>query len=477
MDEFRMDRATTTPSARIALDLDRDEGRDNIPADSQTSLPRDEGRPPIYPLHNDQSDEPDNMGMLLQQYCSDHNVEVDFNPKAKVLNPNSGECLVCFLFWVACCPGVSGRTGLLPLSYAQCFYVLSSSMTATCFMMLPMNPVEVLKLSIQQDDDISSLTPASLIDKMRQLICDDATVPGILSTGMKSKKSNCQAIQGGPVDDVKDDVPPNVPKFDSARALIYKAIKPNVLFRTCDEDELSDFIDSFQPITHTKGIIVIREGDDADDGFYVLSKGSVSVCEQTEYKVTLSPGSGFGEIALLYSCPRTASIKAKEDCELWVMDRRAFRVILSRHKKKGLNMKLMQLEKVKIHDKLLSEILKPNEMQSVAMAAKFQLFNAQEIIVTQGEKGDAFYMILDGLVDVYIAQKNNGMPVVSLKEGAFFGEKALLSSDVQTATCVAQNNVKCLVLGREDFVRTLGDLEYLKNRNYKEMEDEVMGQG
>ena len=130
---------------------------------------------------------------------------------------------------------------------------------------------------------------------------------------------------------------------------------------------------------------------------------------------------------------------------------------------------------MKIHDKLLSDILKPNEMQSVAMAAKFQLFNAQEIIVRQGEKGDAFYMIQDGLVDVYIAEKNNGMPVVSLEKGTFFGEKALLSSDVRTATCVAQNDVKCLVLGREDFVRMLGDLEYLMSRNYEERESDAMG--
>ena len=162
---------------------------------------------------------------------------------------------------------------------------------------------------------------------------------------MKSKKSNRQAIQGGPVDDVKDYVPPNVPKSDSARALIYKAIKPNVLFRTCDQDELNDLIDSFQSVTHVKGSIVIQEGDKGD-GFYVLSKGSVSVYEQAEYKVTMSPGSGFGEIALLYSCPRTASIKAEEDCKLWRMDRRAFRVIMSRHKKKRLKMKLVLLEKV-----------------------------------------------------------------------------------------------------------------------------------
>jgi len=131
-----------------------------------------------------------------------------------------------------------------------------------------------------------------------------------------------------------------------------------------------------------------------------------------------------------------------------------------------MNIKLMLLEKVKIHDKTLGEILKPAEIRSVAMAAQFQTFNSQEIIVRQGEKGDAFYMIEEGLVDVYIAAKPTSAPVATLKKGDFFGEKALLSSDVRTATCVASHTVRCLMLGREDFVRMLGDLNYLLERSY-----------
>ena len=92
--------------------------------------------------------------------------------------------------------------------------------------------------------------------------------------------------------------------------------------------------------------MVIMEGDHGD-GFYVLSTGSVSVYESTEFKGTLHPGMGFGEIALLYSCPRTATVRAREECDLWFMDRRAFRAIMARHKRKRLNMKLMLLEKVR----------------------------------------------------------------------------------------------------------------------------------
>ncbi len=157
---------------------------------------------------------------------------------------------------------------------------------------------------------------------------------------------------------------------------------------------------------------------------------------------------------------------------------------------------------MKIHDKTLGEILQPHEINSIAMVAKFQEYRPGQIIVRQGDVGDAFYMVQRGCVDVYIQENGQQQrPVVTLKAGDFFGEKALLSSDVRTATCVAsssatasssvdnnddweegkrqQNNdggshqqggVKCLLLMREDFVRMLGDLEYLLDRSY-EMRD------
>lgn len=297
---------------------------------------------------------------------------------------------------------------------------------------------------------------------------------------------------------VKYVLPPVIPKDDASKALIYNAIKDNVLFSrrqkdntkssNNDTDELRDLIDAFVIKRCSKNDIIIQEGAQGD-GFYVLSSGTVAVYESTAFKGNLYPGTGFGEIALLYSCPRTATVRAREDCDLWFMDRRAFRAIMSRHKRKRLDMKLMLLEKVKIHNKTLKDILKPHEIHSIAMAAKFEEYASGQVIVRQGGVGDAFYMIERGCVDVYIREKSQTSPVVTLKAGDFFGEKALLSSDVRTATCVAapasrqggeQQNaagdgggegvVKCMVLMREDFVRMLGDLEYLLERSY-EMRD------
>ena len=138
-----------------------------------------------------------------------------------------------------------------------------------------------------------------------------------------------------------------VPKPDAARRLIFGAVRRNVLFRACSSDELRDLIDAFAPVRRTAGSVVIQEGD-RGDGFYVLAAGGpLAVHEADAFRGTLGPGTGFGEIALLYSCPRTATVTVTDaDADLWCVDRRAFRAIVARHKRKRLNVKLMLLEKV-----------------------------------------------------------------------------------------------------------------------------------
>lgn len=45
-------------------------------------------------------------------------------------------------------------------------------------------------------------------------------------------------------------------------------------------------------------------------------------------KRVIGAGEGFGELALLYNAPRSASIKAKEASFLWGIDRVTFRKIV-----------------------------------------------------------------------------------------------------------------------------------------------------
>ena len=96
----------------------------------------------------------------------------------------------------------------------------------------------------------------------------------------------------------------------------------------------------------------------------------------------------------------------------------------------------------------MGNILSTSDIESMALAVQTQSFAKGEAIVREGEKGDVFYVITKGSVDV--SQK--GKTLASLGVNTFFGEKALLSSDTRNATCVAATNVECLILLRDDFV-------------------------
>jgi MFS family permease len=68
---------------------------------------------------------------------------------------------------------------------------------------------------------------------------------------------------------------------------------------------------------------VFRKGDPGD-GFYVIESGLVAVLDDGHEIRRLGPGDSFGEIALLRSVPRTATVRAVEDTELATLGGPAF---------------------------------------------------------------------------------------------------------------------------------------------------------
>ena len=278
-----------------------------------------------------------------------------------------------------------------------------------------------------------------------------------------SKKAGRQAVLV--ISDETSYEKKSVPKSDGVRKMIKDAIEPNILFKTCSEEEKGDLVDVFEPSSAHAGKVVIKQGDEGND-FYVMEKGVLDVYEGDRHVCALYAGTAFGEIALLYGCPRSATLRARCDCKLWSIDRRAYRGITGQYKRKRMKVKVAFLGKVAINDKKLEDVLSTSEMTAMASATRGDVFRRGEVIIREGEEGNIFYMIESGDVDVFIKAKGDN-PVVTLGSGAFFGEKALLSDDKRSATCVAKTDVKCLILMRDDFVQMLGDLRDLMDDTYR----------
>jgi CRP-like cAMP-binding protein len=273
------------------------------------------------------------------------------------------------------------------------------------------------------------------------------------------------AVVAAPID-AKNYVRKTVAKNHQVKKLIFDAIKHNILFRSCSDEELVDLVDAFSPKDYSSGSVVIKQFDEGNQ-FYVVESGTLDVSVRAPNSnidigvgVSYESGSAFGELALMYGSPRAATIRARSPCKLWYIERNDYRGITGQYKLKQMNFAVELVKNLKFGDKVLGQVMQPSEIDAMVLATQIRLFKKGDTIIREGERGDMLYIIDTGTVDVY--KKSSGdKPVASLRSGQFFGEKALLSEDVRQATCVATSDLKCLMLMREDFNIMLGDLKDL----------------
>ena len=103
------------------------------------------------------------------------------------------------------------------------------------------------------------------------------------------------------------------------------------LFSACDAIFQHNIAMALKPEVYAPGDLIVRKGDIGRE-MYFLVNGEVDVLDRDGTAIaTLGPGSFFGEISLLLSEPRTASVRAREYCDLFVLDKRDFNRVLRDH--------------------------------------------------------------------------------------------------------------------------------------------------
>ena len=100
---------------------------------------------------------------------------------------------------------------------------------------------------------------------------------------------------------------------------------------------------------------------------------------------------------------------------------------------------------------LFSECSK-RELGAIATLTTLIDMPAGQRLVTEGERGREFMVLVDGAVDV----RRGNRKLASLGSGDFFGEIALISDGPRTASVTATSPVRLLVLTRSAF-RSLMD--------------------
>jgi len=90
---------------------------------------------------------------------------------------------------------------------------------------------------------------------------------------------------------------------------------------------LEVFKDSEDLLEYPAGTVVIEEGQEGDV-IYVVMKGEVTISLKNKVLASAGPGEMVGEMALISSDMRSATVTARTDCVLAVIDQASFDSLL-----------------------------------------------------------------------------------------------------------------------------------------------------
>jgi CRP-like cAMP-binding protein len=270
------------------------------------------------------------------------------------------------------------------------------------------------------------------------------------------KPQRGQNVFAEPLDINETFVTPSYDKPSVSVQFIDSALADNFIFASLTPAERRLLIDAMKLEEVAAGTIIIQQGD-IGDYFYVVDQGQVAFSVDGNHVGDCTRGASFGELALLYNCPRAATCIATTPCRLWKVDQRTFRYMLANNTANQAKDIHEVLRKVPF----LSE-LDDHDLLKISDALTSVSFSSGERIINKGDVGEVFYIIREGNVKVTDIGFGDSQYVdQTLGPGDFFGERALLTGEPRAANVTASSNCTTLCLSRDTFEKTLGPLQGL----------------
>jgi CRP-like cAMP-binding protein len=247
---------------------------------------------------------------------------------------------------------------------------------------------------------------------------------------------------------------PKIEKTEAETEIIAEALCGNTFMKSLAPDQRQKIIDAMEKKHYQANVEIIREGTDGNH-MYVLEKGAVTVTKGTGKEKTfvcdLGAGQLFGELAILYNCRRTATVKSKTSVSVWQLERVIFQQVVKSAGQAKEEERFNMISKVK-ELKQFSEA----KLRKIADCLEEESYDDGHCIFKQGAVGDLFFVIRSGEVRVTKNEGNDEKEVAILGAGDFFGDKALISEEKRSANIYAKGYTKCYTLDRLAFINLVG---------------------
>lgn len=226
--------------------------------------------------------------------------------------------------------------------------------------------------------------------------------------------------------------------------------------------EVQTLIRAMESITFNAGQVVIKQGD-VGDYLYVVKEGYVKFfIDDKEVggidnndRTKQGPGTVVGELALLYDCPRAATVITDTECIFYRVSQDTFRriqasfVLLEDNETRTL-----------IKNTRLFENLPPKIIKELSKYLFQKTFLKNEYLVKKGDTMDELYFIKNGRIevkDLVIGEKQYAN--ITFNPGESFGERSVVLNEAAPGDAVALTDGIVWVLTRERFYHCLNGLD------------------
>lgn len=252
------------------------------------------------------------------------------------------------------------------------------------------------------------------------------------------------------------------------RTLIKEAMKLDRVCALLQESEMETIVDTMEFFEFKKDDFIVEQGQ-IGDTFFVAHEGTLEVTVGSRVFNTMRRGNAFGGLALLYNCPRTASVKAQGQASCWGANGRTFQKVLQE------NAKTMATENRKFIDAIKTfDGMTDRQKDRIGESFRVEVVEDRSRVFTEGEEANALYIVKKGQLRRLMGGTVNaeGLLVGGTDEGRIgpgecVGERAMLDNKPHDSTCVTSGRCTLLCISVADLVDVLGeDVARVLERNF-----------
>ena len=231
-------------------------------------------------------------------------------------------------------------------------------------------------------------------------------------------------------------------------------IKTLTPFSSISESDLNSVLGQSKIVDYTKGKMIFKRAEQDDQVYWLLS-GAVDLLDENFEAKSRKAGETVTKSPLDHNSPHRLTAVTTEDTRVLICSGPTIAILMGDGGDASVAEDIDDEEGIDWMSTLLSsplfEFIPPANIQTLFSKFEEIRYKSGDVVITQGETGDYFYVIQAGRAKVERSAGGKTAVLAELKAGDNFGQDALVSDTPRNATVTMTSSGTLMRLSEPDF--------------------------